>query len=96
MTTEMTPYPIGTPGEPWTDSHKQQWRAAQRKQRGYAEDVLGVVERLRGRFDVSQYGELDYGVDGRFPLYALRSKDWDAPSCHRDGTVPSARFVTMA
>lgn len=77
MTTETLPYPIGTPGVPWTETEKQQWRAAQRKQRGYAEDVLAVVERLRPRFDVQQYGELDYGADGRFPLYALRSKHWD-------------------
>ena len=83
MTTETTPYPIGTPGEPWTDAHKLQWRDAQRKLRSYAEDVLTVVERLRPRFDVQQYGELDYGVDGRYPLFALRSIRWDE-------TLPSA------
>jgi hypothetical protein len=77
MTTEFTPYPIGTPGVPWTAADKEQWRATQRRQRGYAEDVLDVVERLRPRFEVTQYGELDYGADGRFPLYALRSKHWD-------------------
>jgi hypothetical protein len=78
MTTQTTPfYPIGTPGVPWTEAEKQQWRDAQRKQRAYAEDVLAVVDRLRSRFDVEQYGELDYGADGRFPLYALRSKHWD-------------------
>jgi hypothetical protein len=77
METKAAPYPIGTPGVPWTETEKQQWRAAQRKQRGYAQDVLSVVERLRPRFDVQQYGELDYGADGRFPLYALRSKHWD-------------------
>jgi hypothetical protein len=77
MTTETTHYPIGTPGEPWTEAHKLQWREAQRKLRSYAEDVLAVVERLRPRFDVQQYGELDYGVDGRYPLFALRSLRWD-------------------
>ena len=77
MTTTRDAYPIGTPGEPWTDAHKAQWRATQRKLRSYADDVLSVVDRLRRRFDVQQYGELDYGADGRFPLYALRSKDWD-------------------
>jgi len=73
----MTYYPIGTPGEPWTEIHKQQWRAAQRKQRSYADDVLSVVDRLRPRFDVQQYGELDYGADGRYPLFVLRSKNWN-------------------
>ncbi len=77
MTTHPDPYPIGMPGQPWAESHKLQWRAAQRKLRSYADDVLSVVDRLRPRFDVQQYGELDYGADGRYPLYALRSKDWD-------------------
>jgi hypothetical protein len=78
MTTTAKQYPIGTPGVPWTEAEKEQWRAAQRRQRSYAEDVLSAVDRLRDRFDVQQYGELDYGADGRFPLYALRSRDWDA------------------
>ena len=30
MSNDPMPYPIGTPGEPWTETHKQQWRAAQR------------------------------------------------------------------
>jgi hypothetical protein len=77
MTTEFTPYAIGTPGEPWSEAHKQQWRATQRKQRSYADDVLSVIDELRPRFDVRQYGELDYGADGRYPLFVLRSKDWD-------------------
>ncbi len=77
MTTEPAPYPIGTPGEPWAQAHKLLWRAAQRKHRSYADDVLSVVEQLRRCFDVQQYGELDYGADGRYPLFALRSKGWD-------------------
>jgi len=77
MTTIPAFYPIGTPGQPWTETHKAQWRATQRKQRDYSDDVLSVVERLRASFDVSQYGELDYGADGRYPLMALRSKHWD-------------------
>jgi hypothetical protein len=77
MTTEFTPYPIGTPGVPWNETNKQQWRNAQHVQRSYARDVLTAVEALRERFEVSQYGELDYGADGRFPLYVLRSRGWD-------------------
>ena len=34
-----------------------------------------MVERLRSRFDVEEYGHLDYGPDG-YPLMALRSRDW--------------------
>ena len=71
-------YPIGTPGVPWGAAEKAQWRARQRKQRDYSEDVLRAVDALRSRFDVQQYGELDYGADGRYPLFALRSRDWRA------------------
>nr|WP_295379627.1 M14 family metallocarboxypeptidase [Pseudoxanthomonas sp.] len=70
-------YPIGTPGQPWGAAEKAEWRARQTVQRSYAADVLAVIERLRARFDVAQYGELDYGTDGRYPLLAVRSRDWD-------------------
>jgi hypothetical protein len=70
-------YPIGTPGQPWGEAEKAAWRASQRKQRSYADEVLSVVERLRGQMDVVQYGELDYGADGRFPLFTLGSRSID-------------------
>jgi hypothetical protein len=69
-------YPIGEPGHPWGAAEKTQWRAQQRKQRSYADDVLSVVERLRPRFDAVQYAELDYAPD-RYPLFALRIRDWN-------------------
>lgn len=69
-------YPIGTPGKPWGDVEKAEWLSRQRRQRSYADDVLGMVERLRARFDVVQYGELDYAPD-RYPLFALKSRDWN-------------------
>ena len=75
MTTSF--YPIGTPGQPWGAQEKAEWRAAQRKQRGYADEVVSLIESLRDRFDVVQYGELDYGADGRYPLFALKSRDWN-------------------
>ncbi len=73
MTT--TPYPIGTPGQPWGDAEKAEWRSRQRKQRSYADDVLCVVERLRPGFDVEQYGELDYAPDN-YRLFACRTRGW--------------------
>lgn len=69
-------YPIGTEGQPWGAPEREQWRALQRKQRSYATDVLEIVERLRGRLEVEQYGELDYSPDGRYPLFAIRSPGW--------------------
>ncbi len=76
MTTNTASYPIGTPGQPWGEAEKTEWLSRQRKQRSYADDVLASIERLRTRFDVEQYGELDYPPD-RYPLFALRSRGWD-------------------
>ena len=66
---------IGTPGTPWGDAERALWRSRQVRQRSYADDVLAAIEPLRAQFDVVQYGELDYAPD-RYPLFALRSRDW--------------------
>ena len=68
-------YPIGTAGQPWGAAEKAQWRARQRVQRSYSDEMVTIIERLRSAFDVEQYGELDYPA-GRFPLFAVRSRDW--------------------
>ncbi|HJP98756.1 MAG TPA: M14 family metallocarboxypeptidase [Rhodanobacteraceae bacterium] len=68
-------YPTGTPGMPWGEAEKAEWLARQRKQRSYADDVLRAIDGLRSRFEVVQYGELDYAPE-RFPLFALRSRGW--------------------
>jgi hypothetical protein len=74
--TTPTPYPIGTPGIAWGPAERAAWRARQRPQRSYVDDVVSAVDRLRDRFDVEQYGQLDYPPDGTFPLYAIRSRGW--------------------
>ena len=71
------PYTVGTPGQPWGAAEKAEWRTRQRRLRSYADEVVAKIDALRDRFDVAQYGELDYGADGRYPLYAIRSRDWD-------------------
>lgn len=68
---------IGTPGVPWGDAERAQWRAAQTKRRSYADEVVSVIERLKRDFDVVSYGTLDYAPDGRYPLFALKSRGWD-------------------
>ena len=70
-------FPIGIPGQPWGATEKAEWRARQRRQRSYADEVVAKIDALRGRFDVSQYGELDYAADGRYPLFTIRSREWD-------------------
>jgi hypothetical protein len=75
MTTPAA-FPIGTPGQPWGAAEKAAWRARQQRRRSYADDVLAAIDALRARFDVVEYGLLDYGED-RYPLLALRSRGWD-------------------
>ncbi|MGO4549729.1 M14 family metallocarboxypeptidase [Lysobacter sp. 2RAF19] len=69
-------YPIGTPGQAWGAAEKQAWLAGQVRHRSYADDVVARVDRLRARFDVSEYGRLVYG-DETFPQLAIRSRDWN-------------------
>ena len=70
-------YPIGTPGQPWGEAEREQWLARQRVQRSYAGEVVSRIDALRDRFDVVQYGNLDY-PSGSYPLLAIRSRDWNA------------------
>ena len=69
-------YPIGTPGQPWGPAEVAQWRSQRVKLRSYADEVVSRIDALRARFDVVQYGELDYAGE-RYPLFAIRSRDWD-------------------
>ncbi len=69
-------YPIGTPGQAWGPAEVAQWRAQQRRQRSYADDVLRAVDALRHRFDVQTHGEVLHG-DERYPLVAVRNH-WQA------------------
>ncbi|MBP8080558.1 MAG: M14 family metallocarboxypeptidase [Arenimonas sp.] len=73
--TASLPYPIGTPGVPWGAAERAVWLSRQRKQRSYADDVLGAVERMRARFDVVDYGRIEYGSEA-YPLVAMRSLGW--------------------
>lgn len=74
MTTQAS-YPIGTPGQPWGAAEVAAWRSRQTRKRSYEADVLRVIETLRPRFDIVQYGELDDGAD-KYPLFAVKSREW--------------------
>ena len=73
--TKPAPYPIGTPGQPWGVAEKAIWLSRQTRKRSYEVDVLSVIDRLRDRFDVVEYGRLDYSSE-TFPLFAIRSHGW--------------------
>lgn len=74
--TTPAPYPIGTPGQPWGAAEKAEWLSRQKRLRSYADEVLSRIEPLRERFDVVQYGQLDYAQES-FPLLAIRSRNWN-------------------
>ena len=71
----MTSYPIGTPGVAWGASERAQWLSQQRKRRSYADEVVTRVERLAARYDIEEYGQLDYPPD-HYRQLALRSRGW--------------------
>lgn len=75
MMTNPTPYPIGVPGHPWDTADVATWRSRQTRKRSYEADVLSVIEQLRSRYEVVQYGCLDYQPDS-YPLFAIKSRDW--------------------
>ena len=68
-------YPIGTPGVPWGPSEVALWRSRQTRQRSYQHDVLSAIETLRARYDVVEYGRLNYWAE-TYPLFALRTRPW--------------------
>lgn len=68
-------YPIGTPGQPWDAADIQLWRARQRRQRSYRDDILSALQRPHAGLAGSPYGDIVYGGD-RYPLHALASSDW--------------------
>lgn len=69
------PYPIGTPGQPWGAAETATWQAQQTRKRSYQDDVIKVIDGLLERFEVVQYGQLDYPPE-QFPLMAVKSRDW--------------------
>jgi hypothetical protein len=88
MNSIATSYPVGTPGQPWGPNERAQWLARQVRRRSYADDVLARIDALRPRFDVEEYGRLDY-ADESFSLHAIRSRAWreDGPNVLVTGGV---------
>ncbi len=73
-------YPIGTPGEPWTDAEKRTWLEARTIERSYRDEVLTKLEGLDDAFEVSQYGAIPLDP-ARYPLMSVKlpSTRSDAP-----------------
>jgi len=73
----QAPYPIGTPGLPWGEAEVATWRSRQTIKRSYDADVLSAIRTLSSRYEVEQYGRLDYHPD-KYPLFAIKSRDWNS------------------
>ncbi len=63
-------YPIGIPGQPWTDDDRQAWFDAQTIQRSYHDEVVTSLDALDDAFEVSAYGSLPIDPD-RYRLFAV-------------------------
>ncbi|MGI2259114.1 M14 family metallopeptidase [Shewanella sp. GXUN23E] len=70
-------YPIGVEGTPWGEAEKALWLSQRQVQRSYEQEVLSKVKALADNFELLQYGALSINPT-RFPLFALKSKQWDA------------------
>ncbi|HHX8304506.1 TPA: M14 family metallopeptidase [Vibrio diabolicus] len=70
-------YPIGTPGQPWSEEERKAWLATQEVKRSYQDEVVSKIDALRERFDVEQYGALSYN-EARFPLFCINTRNWDS------------------
>jgi len=68
-------YSIGVQGQPWLDKEKDLWFEGQSIKRSYQDEVLAKLEPLAASFDTVQYGSLSID-ESRYPLYALKSKNW--------------------
>ncbi|MBY6189251.1 M14 family metallopeptidase [Microbulbifer agarilyticus] len=75
MSTFVAFYPVGIPGTPWGDAERAEWLSRQVRHRSYESEVLSKIELLRSRFDLEEYGRLEYAGES-FPLLAIRNRNW--------------------
>lgn len=71
-------YPIGRPGEKWSEAERSQWRDSRKVQRSYQTEVVDKIQALSTDiFDVAQYGALSHDPE-RYPLFYAKTKNWAA------------------
>lgn len=68
-------YPIGTPGEKWTQKEVLEWRETTQIKRSYLGDVVSKMDKVGADFERVQYGELTYPA-GIYPLFGFKSNPW--------------------
>ncbi|MFA0569677.1 M14 family metallopeptidase [Vibrio gallaecicus] len=70
-------YPIGKPGQKWQEQERKEWYEQTTIKREYQKEVVPKISALSDQFDIEQYGALSYDTE-RFPLFAIKSKNWDS------------------
>ena len=69
-------YPIGTPGKPWTEVERAQWKSQTKIQRSYREEVLKKLVKFNNDYlEVVQYGSLSRDPQ-RYPLLSVKTRHW--------------------
>ena len=63
-------YPIGTPGEPWSDLERATWLEQRSIKRSYNDEVRSRLKALSSRVELVQYGALSHDPE-RYPLFAV-------------------------
>lgn len=62
---------------PWGEKEKVNWFKEQTIKRSYKDEVVSKIQKLGSTLDVSQYGALSLD-SGRYPLFLLKTKNFDA------------------
>lgn len=60
----------------WQQADKDNWFKQQEIKRSYLDDVVSKIQNLKSDFEITQYGALSINPQ-RYPLYILRSKNFD-------------------
>ncbi|WP_395771097.1 M14 family metallocarboxypeptidase [Arenimonas sp.] len=76
MTEDQVFHSNRTSLEAWHSADRAFWLASRAKCRSYASDVLTRIAALHARFDVAQYGRVEYQGE-TYPLLAVRSRAWN-------------------
>lgn len=61
---------------PWATAEKEAWLKEQTIKRSYSDEVVSLVESLKGSFDVIKYGSLTLNPE-RYPVFLLKTKNFD-------------------
>ncbi len=62
--------------KPWGQAEIETWFQQQPVKRSYLKEVVGKIQELKSKFEVTQYGALSLNKD-LYPLYLVKSKEFD-------------------